>query len=202
MKKRLVKSFPSKINGYIELYEKNGEYLVEVDSFTESGHNVQALWEEVFDSLVQDDAIKRILVLGFGAGSVMHAIRARWPNSTVTGVEIDPVMLKIAHKYFPANCADVTIHTADATSFIRKQPDVIAYDLIIVDCYIGGNEPSSVKTIKFLRKLKRIGTHILINQLFIPKSKLDFAKLAYLKELDTLFKVRTMKLPFNIIIEY
>lgn len=204
MTKQLVREYQSKYNGTIQVAKTDGQYAVEVDSFIESGQELEIVWDEVFSAffLPKEKDIRNILILGFGAGSVMHSIRKSWPNALVTGVEIDPVMITIAKKYFPENLHTVNIIVQDAVKFVRKLPDVLSFDVVIVDCYIGGQESSTIKKIAFLKKLKRIARRVLFNQLFLSQSKTEIAKLAFLRELDTLYTVRTLKLPYNIIIEY
>jgi len=87
--------------------------------------------------------------------------------------------------------------------YIENRPNMKQlYDLILVDCYIGRQEPKSTKTIKFLVHLKQLGKHVLFNQLFIPHNPQEMEKIAFLKQLDRYYPVKALKLSYNIIIEF
>jgi len=202
MKKILIREFSSKHNGTIQLFQKDNQYSVVVNNYEESGDSIEQIWEEVCKEFYQGEIPDTILVLGFATGSIMHAIRSLWPSCTVTGVELDPIMIDIAKKYFPQNLKDVNIVISDAVDYVRKLPDDHSIDLVITDCYIGGIEPKQMKTLRYLHKLKRISKRVLINQLFLPDTPSEMAKIAYLRELDATYTVRILKLPYNIIVEY
>ena len=202
MTKNLIKEFPSKYNGTIQLFQEDGALSVEVGGFVESGDPIEEIWKDVCTNFYEGENPDTILILGFGTGSIMKAIRDLWPSSQVTGIEIDPNMITIAKKYFPLNIKGVTLVTGNAVDYVRKLPDTKSIDLIIMDCYIGGTEPDNMKTLKFLRKLKRASKRVLLNQLFLPNQPAEMAKIDYLRELDTQYAVRILKLPYNMIIEY
>ena len=202
MTKNLIKEFPSKYNGTIQLFQEDGALSVEVGGFVESGDPIEEIWKDVCTNFYEGENPDTILILGFGTGSIMKAIRDLWPSSQVTGIEIDPNMITIAKKYFPLNIKGVTLVTGNAVDYVRKLPDTKSIDLIIMDCYIGGTEPDNMKTLKFLRKLKRASKRVLLNQLFLPNQPAEMAKIDYLLELDTQYAVRILKLPYNMIIEY
>lgn len=203
------KTFASKYNGSIQLVKKDGEYTVLVDGIVESGPEIEMLWDEAIYKLVQQESLENVLILGFGAGSVVPGLRRLYPNCKIFGVEIDPVIIKLAQKYFPHNLEQVTLENTDAGSCIHrlykslpKQNAKPLYDLIIVDCYIGDREQDNLKTINFLRRLKKIGRQVLYNQLFVMKSRDEMKKIMFLKDLDTHYTVRVLKLKYNMIIAF
>jgi spermidine synthase len=202
MSKQLIETFQSKYNDTISVIQKESIITIKVDSYTQSGDQYKEIWDDVFEKLMLIDYPANILILGFGAGSIIQTLREQWPQSKITGVEIDPIMIKIARKYFPENVKGVDIVIGDAVAYISKLKDTIVYDLIVVDCYIGGDVPKTMKTLSFLHKLKKVGKHILLNQLFIPNKRSELAKIDFLRDLDKAYSVRVLKLPFNMMIEY
>lgn len=202
MKKNLIREFSSKYNGTIQLFQKDNQYSVVTDGFEESGDSIEQIWDKVLREFYQGKKPHTILILGFATGSIMHAIHSLWPTCIVTGVELDPIMIDIGKKYFPQNLKGVNIVIGNAVDYVRKLPDDHSIDLVVMDCYIGGVEPKQMKAIKFLHKLKRISRRVIINQLFLPDTLSEMAKIAYLRELDTAYTVRILKLPYNIIVEY
>lgn len=202
MKKHDTKKFSSKYNGEIELRKGKGGYMLIVDGFLQSGPGMEAIWNETFEKLLPDIKILNVLILGFGTGSVINPIRDRWPQSLISGIEIDPAIIQIAEEYFPDNTKRVSITNADAIDFVSKMEKKITYDLIVVDCYIGGKQPENTKTLKFLVNLRQIGKHVIFNQLFLSNNINEMKKIEFLKNLDRLYPVKALKLPNNIIIGF
>lgn len=202
MKKNAPKIFSSPINGQITLTKQHGSYALIVDGFTQSGKDIEAIWHEAFEKLLPNTHIRNILILGFGAGSIMHPIKKRWKNALVSAIELDPVMIEIAEKYFPQNFNRVSLTTTDAVTFVKGLPKRIIFDLVIVDCYIGGIQPKSSRTFALLMNLKEIATHVLFNQVFLPNKKSEMEKIAFLPLLDKSHPVKALKLPYNIIIGF
>lgn len=200
--KGLKSSFHSDFNGEIELKTGKGGYSLTVDGFIQSGAYMEGLWNGAFEELVPKMEINNILLLGFGAGSIVAPIKSRWPKCFIRAVEIDPVMIEIARKYFPENTNGVDIVNSDAIEFLRSLPKKLSFDLIVVDCYIGGAEPEDIKTIDFLLNLKKVSKWVLLNQIFLPLKQSEMKRIEFLKDLDTYYPVKILKLPYNIIIEF
>lgn len=202
MKKHVIATYSSKENGTIEVVKGRTGYSIVVDEIAQSGPDLEILWEEAFTKLLSGVPLKKILILGFGAGSVMNPLRKFWPKSTVTAVEIDQTMIKIAHTYFPEHLSEVNLSKRDAFKYIASLEKKMSFDLVIVDCYIGDSEPSDMKTLSFLENLKKISHHVLLNQLFLPDKKTEMHKIEFLRTLDSIYPVKALKLPYNIIIAY
>ncbi len=202
LKPSVKKKFTSQYNNQIELIKKYGKYSVLVDTYIQSGPEIENLWSEAFEKLLPESQIHNVLILGFGAGSIMVPLKKRFPRLLVSAVEIDPVMIEIAQEYFSDNVKNVSITNADAVAFIDSMNKKTMYDLVIVDCYIGGEEPEDLKTLKFLVNLRQIGKNVLLNQLFLPNDKTELRKIDFVKKLDKLYTVSAIKLPYNIILKY
>ena len=202
MSKTKRQTFYSDYNDTINLVKKNGAYSIIVDKFEESGIEIEALWEEVFNKFEQQISLSNVLILGFGAGSIMKTFRKKYPLSKITGIEIDPEMIRIANDYFPENMKDVNVIITDAVSYINNLEDKVMYDLIVVDCYLGGTLFTGISNMQFLLKLKKIARRVLFNQVFLPHDKEELKKIEYLRKLDAVHKVKALKLPYNIILEY
>jgi len=91
-----------------------------------------------------------------GAGSGRAAVTKRYwrdyPELRVDSVEIDPVVVDVAHKYF-----DVTRTTAphlyeDARRFVQRTSET--YDIVIVDAYYADSMPFHLTTDEFFREVK------------------------------------------------
>lgn len=62
----------------------------------------------------------KILLLGLGGGSLIHLIREFFPRAHITCVEIDPVHIDIAQRYFKIPQHRVQIIQGDAYAFLRR----------------------------------------------------------------------------------
>lgn len=98
---------------------------------------------------------KNILMLGMGAGSVMHLIKKYYPSALITVVEKDMVVIEISQRKFGLNKEfTFNLHYADAYEFVSSQNDV--FDLIINDVFVDDEVPSELKSHRYLERLKTI----------------------------------------------
>lgn len=206
MTDKVTHVFHSPFNKTIELVPENDSYVILVGGYIQSGGTMEKVWKEAFSALLPKLKAKSVLILGLGAGSIIPVIRKVTQNSSIVGVEIDEMMIKIAQDYFPENLQDVEIKVDDAIQFVnklvkKKQKEVI-FDLVVVDCYLGDKQPEDTKTLKFLVSLKTIGKTVLVNQLFLPNNPNELKKISFLKKLDKYYPAKILKLPYNIIIVY
>jgi spermidine synthase len=96
--------------------------------------------------------IKRVLMAGLGGGSTQRAWQHYYTNVLVDTVEIDPVVVDVAHKYFGVTESPVLrIHTNDARVFLRRSTNL--YDVILMDAYTttryGSSLPKHLTTKEF-----------------------------------------------------
>lgn len=98
-------------------------------------------------------AIRRMLVVGLGAGSVPKRFLQDYPEVDVESVELDPVVVEISRQYFA-----VTEHprhriaVQDGRQYVRRAAG--SYDLIIMDAYFAEGIPFHLVTREFLRQVK------------------------------------------------
>ena len=85
----------------------------------------------------------RVLLLGYGGGSAARIVRALCPQASITGVELDPDVIKAARRHFDVQGLGVDLRQADARIFLeqavrrcQKKPQS-RYDLILEDVFIG-----------------------------------------------------------------
>src|SRR6218665_1023439 len=86
----------------IEINLRNGTFLVDGDKVNYSFGSLHHLFRKAFaDFKLEDQTIEKVLILGFGAGSIANILHKELQiNCSITGVEIDSVMLDLADKYF------------------------------------------------------------------------------------------------------
>lgn len=150
-----TRTFQSEINGKITLVEFLWIKNLFSGGVTQSGGFSLKMWDRALKKLkLRNLKIQKCLVLGVGGGTAIKTVSRYFPDADITGVEIDPVMVNIARKYFsiPDN---TKIITADVFKWIRKE-NPARYDLIITDLYIGKLNPDGVHKDGFLNLLKKL----------------------------------------------
>ena len=87
--------------------------------------------------------IKRVLMEGLGGGSTPRAYQHYYTNVMVDTVEIDPVVVEVAKKYFGVvETPKHKIHINDGRVFLRQTTNT--YDVILMDAYSIGRYGSSL----------------------------------------------------------
>jgi spermidine synthase len=144
--------YKSSFNGEIRVIKSLawGTYI-QVDGITQSGGVVEKIWKEALRNL--QDRFKNILILGLGGGSVAKILRRKFPNSKITGIEIDPLMIEMGRKYLGLDDLRLEIEIADAFEWVAKNKDR-KFDLVIVDTYQGKNYPVVFESDDFLEFVK------------------------------------------------
>lgn len=82
----------------------------------------------------QPGELQRVLVLGVGGGAVIQSLRRFVQPQQVVGVELNPIHLSVAKRFFGVRGDDVQLIEADAIEWVR-QYDGPPFDLIIDDLF-------------------------------------------------------------------
>lgn len=90
------------------------------------------------------DAIKRVLVLGVGGGASIQLIRQFIDPETIVGVELNPVHIYVARRFYKLKHDSIRLVHADAIQWIKNYKGE-KFDLIIDDLFAEENgEPVPV----------------------------------------------------------
>lgn len=106
-------------------------------------------------------ALRRFLVIGLGTGCLPKALHAVLPKARIDVVEIDPLIVDVARRFFavPSVRTDdkrapgIRIHVADGAAFLEDPP--VTYDVIFVDAFTGGELPAPLRTRRTMWLLRR-----------------------------------------------
>lgn len=133
---------------YIQTMSPEGNRL------TQSGGIIDSIWKTTIPE-IKKQKVENCLILGLGGGSAAKAVRDRWPNAKITGVEIDQTMIDLAKKHLGLDELGIYVEKTDALDyckdkFIRKKK----YDLIIVDLFNGREIPKKFTKEHFLTVIK------------------------------------------------
>lgn len=150
---RVVARYSTKYNRDIRVLEEKGKYKLLVDGSRQSGEYILMLWQQALCrfGIIPSPDVRNILVLGVGGGTVMHLLHALYPESKITGVDIDEKMIWIGKKYF--GLTGFTLEVADAQKFVKRAG---RWDMIVVDLFIGAAIPAFVGEEEFIRNMKKI----------------------------------------------
>ena len=95
-----------------------------------------------------------MLVLGLGGGAITKRYWRDYPELTVDSVEIDPVVIDVAGRYFGLPEDErLRVFTRTPGASCRRSRET--YDIVIVDCYYADSLPFHLTTTEFLREVKR-----------------------------------------------
>jgi spermidine synthase len=118
---------------------------------------------------------EHILIIGLGAGILPRIFHYLSPNTMIDVVEIDPVVIDLARKYFDFNGNNfIRLYAEDGRRFIERQRSN-QYDVIIIDVFtVHTHIPHTLRTVEcfgeYLRILKSTGL-ILANFLYEQESR-------------------------------
>lgn len=146
-----IETIHSGFNGEIKVKKFLGHTSVWVGGYEQSGPIVQKLWRTALGKLPAVE-YEKILVLGLGCGVMVPLLNQKYPRAKITGVEIDPEMIRLGKKYFGLESLfSLKVLCSDAKKFLRQSKTY--YDLVVVDLYTGGQAPElSVRDLKKVMK--------------------------------------------------
>ncbi|MNY04981.1 spermidine synthase [compost metagenome] len=121
----------------LEITWTNGELVLDSKNTNYSYGSLQRILRKGLDSIGFKTILKmeHILVLGVAGGSVIKTLTEEIKfKGRITGVEIDPEIIKIANSYFNLDkISNLEIVIDDAFEFVLKTKN--KYDLIIIDIF-------------------------------------------------------------------
>jgi spermidine synthase len=133
--------------------------------------------------------IRRVLLLGLGAGSIAVYLHRFVPDAAIDAVELDPGVIDAAKKYFGLReTGSFHMIPGDARMFLNRHPE--PYDLIFVDAFTGSYIPFHLMTREFYQLVRsRLSPHGVAAFNFLPskdifESNLRTLSLAFDNNID------------------
>ncbi|MFO1469686.1 MAG: fused MFS/spermidine synthase [Turneriella sp.] len=93
----------------------------------------------------------RCLVIGLGGGSFADFLADAFPQWKIRVVEIDPVMIRLAKRFFPINNR-IEITEADGRTYLSTTQE--KYDVIVMDAFGDTFIPPELYTLEFYALMK------------------------------------------------
>ena len=133
-----------------------------------------------------------ILVLGVAGGSVIETLKKEIKfEGQITGVEIDPVVVELATKYFGlGKYNNVSIVIDDAFEFVLKSKE--KHDLIIIDIFQDTTMPNFLFEDFFINRINfllKVNGFILFNTMILNKNDSE-RNFDYRNKFDSNYSVR------------
>jgi len=112
--------------------------------------------------------IKRVLVLGLGAGSIPVYLSRFLPDAQIDAVELDPGVIDVAKKYFGLRETErFRLIEGDGRVYLNRHSE--PYDLIYVDAFTGSYIPFHLMTKEFYQLVRnRLAPHGVAAFNFLP----------------------------------
>jgi spermidine synthase len=139
---------------------------------------------------------KHLLMLGLGGGTVLRQLRHFLPDISITAIEIDPEMIRLARRYMELDQLNVTVIEADAFDFLEHNPD--RYDILVDDLYRCGDRdverPAAVDELMLIGHTRHLvqGGSVVMNFVVGSGHRLQhrIARGAFLKHFPSVRAVR------------
>ncbi len=130
------RTYQSEKNGMIHCRRFLGRWRVTVDGFDQTTSYTNRMWKRALRRVPKKSGVKRVLLLGLGAGGALSYLHQRFHHATVTAIEWDPIMITIADElgFFPREQRP-RIMQGDAVVLVPQLTE--KFDLIIVDLFRG-----------------------------------------------------------------
>lgn len=152
-----IEKIHSEYSGTLEVSLHRGEWKLATFNAIYSFGKHYTSFSRAFKQLgVQQLPAHNILILGVGLGSVVRLLKNHPTIKEITAVDIDPVIIQLAQKYWPDTDGEfrTSFYAEDAIKWLKTHPEEKKYDLILSDIFIDDQTPENMLTNQFLNLLK------------------------------------------------
>lgn len=150
-----VRTVVSEKNGPVVLAHGLQGPVVMVNGYYQTGPYIKAMWQKALRHIPRTASVKRVLVLGYGAGGTNRPICRRFPSARITAIEWDPDMIALAKQlklHAPHELEDLRV--GDAAEVVGQL--IGTFDLIIFDLYRGREPSPLIEDPAFLKRLREL----------------------------------------------
>jgi spermidine synthase len=189
---RVLEELDSPINGKVKVVQSLGWGIsIQAGNLTQSGGVLRNVWGSTLKRVKKDvDKVSSCLILGLGGGSAARLVKNYWPNVSITGVELDPLMVDLGVKYLGLSEIGVDIKIEDATDYCKTAvKSGKKFDFILNDIYVGSTIPEQFEEEEFVTKIKSLmaseDSTSIFNRLYFGEKRGDAMR--FLKKLERQF---------------
>jgi len=177
----------SDLNGDIEILKIGKTIKLKVGGISQSINwdspsCVKLVWGKVAELLKRETPnLKNVLILGLGGGTMQHLISHEFQNISIVSVELDPIMIEIAKKYY--DIGSIPGHRVINANALRVVVEPRRFNLrknsfgtLIVDIFIGEDYPDLGESGSFLGAVKELvasGGLVVFNRIYLESHQAD-----------------------------
>lgn len=185
----IIEQKNGQITPSLEVSLENGKLVLNTARVNYSYGALHDIFLKTFKKInIQDREIKKVLILGLGAGSIVSILIDTFhKDCRITGIEADEVVIELAKKHFSINrFKNLTIINTDAYNFALKCAET--FDLIAVDIFVEDETPVKFSDKQFLSALSNMLTPsgIICYNRMLPGTKSEKQEAALVKSFDRL----------------
>ncbi len=105
--------------------------------------SLMTFFPRIIDPLLPENSPSHLLMLGAGGGGLIRYYLEQRPECRITGVDLEPEMLKIAEKYFlfDQEMSRCRLICSDAMDFLEKLPPARDFNAVCIDLFSGAQPP-------------------------------------------------------------
>jgi len=184
----------SSISKKLEVTYNNGQLVLDSKNTNYSFGSLQRILRKGLNYIGYERirGFNNVLVLGVAAGSVIKTLADEINfKGKITGVEIDPVAIEIANKYFGLDkIHNLEIVIDDAFEFVLKTKE--KYDLIIIDIFQDTEMPNFLFEDFFINRINfllNVNGFILFNTMTLTDNNIE-RNLKYRTRFNSNYSVR------------
>lgn len=126
---------------HVQVIDDNGERMLSFNGTRETRMKIANPLEGHFEyteyfhtAWLWNHDLKKVLMIGLGGGSTQRSFQHYYTNVMVDTVELDPVVIDVAKKYFTVTeTPRLKIHNEDGRVFLRRTTN--SFDAIFMDAY-------------------------------------------------------------------
>jgi len=101
-----------------------------------------------------DSPVSNLLLIGAAAGTVPGLYTDIYGAAPITGVELDPQIVRVGQEYFGATWPNYTAVAADGRQWLARQGSDVKFDVIAVDAYRPPYIPFHLTTVEFFELVR------------------------------------------------
>lgn len=98
------------------------------------GRPSRGVWDLLVLPALALPRVERVLLLGLGGGAAVHLLRTWCPGAHITALELNPVHISLARRFFGVKGRDLTLVQGDARAFVENYRGA-PFDLVIEDVF-------------------------------------------------------------------
>lgn len=151
-----IEKLHSPVSGDLEVVLRRGRVQLNTINATYSFEDLYTSYGTALQKInIEKKQISSVLVLGLGLGSIPYILQSKYRiDCTIDCVDIDPMIIGLAQKYYPlpSKLNKLSIHEADAFDWIMENDK--KFDLITVDLFVDREVPKKLHQRTFIESLR------------------------------------------------